>query len=132
MPSPLWLLGGAVVCAWWALVLARWTVEDRDAWRDKANHWFVRCVRAEGRVNELFMEHQEDRARRSAVSWEIISERARLIDEAKAKCGEDFPHVVGTAQDPVFLSRPDADLDDIAFVATIDELVGATVEEGDQ
>ena len=111
----------SALCAWAALIGVQWLVEERDAWRDKANHWFVRCVRAEGRVNELFMEHQESRTRKE-LSWQMISERARLIDEAKAKCGADFPHIVGTERDPVFLSRPNATHDDVAWVATVEEL----------
>lgn len=94
-------------------------------------YWMGRAQTAEQRVQELWMEHCESNAR-AERSLEIISERAKLIDEAKAKCGPDFPHVAGTERDPIYLTRADIKQDDIAWVATIDELCGGALSEGEQ
>lgn len=90
-------------------------------------NWLTRAQTAERRVNELFMEHCEDRARQER-SFEIVSQRCKAIDEAKAKCGPDFTHIVGTEKDPVFLPRPDAVHDDYAWVSTLEEFAPRVVE----
>ena len=141
LPSPLLLASlGGLICV--VLVLAAYQTAkqyealynsaQRDVSRLQASvaslihdrdRWIGRALTAEQRVEELFLEHCEDRAR-TERSWEIISERCKAIDDARAKCGPDLPPevIVGTERDPVFLSRPNADHDDFAWVSTIDEL----------
>lgn len=115
-------LAGGLAYAWWTrddgsrepwLYRLEALLHSRDAWA-------ARALTAEQRVQELWLEHCEDRAKQG-LSWEIISERTKAIDDAKRKCGPDFKHVVGTERDPVFLSRPNATHDDVAWVATVAE-----------
>ena len=95
-------------------------VESRT---QQLGQWMTRADQAERRLEELWMEHCEDAARKQH-SFEIISERTKAIDAARAKCGPDFTGIAGTERDPVYLTRPNIRHDDVAYVATIAELCG--------
>lgn len=86
-------------------------------------NWMTRAQTAERRVEELWTEYYESEAKRN-LSFAIISERTKAIDEAKAKCGPAFTGIVGTERDPVFLNRPNDRHDDTAWVSTVEELTG--------
>lgn len=115
------LLAGAVYCA----------VIYRNRWldlRDKSDALLSRLNRAEATVRsyghmlgDALMSGAEQAAKADAT-WAKLSPRVQAINEARAKCGPNAPDVVGTFADPVYVQRPDAKLDDWAWVATVEEL----------